>query len=55
MGQPRPLFSLILLLSNTNFTEKTVGVIGIRTQIIIVEGEHDDHLNTTTARQLTMF
>ena len=42
-------FCLFLLFSNTNFTEKTVGFSEIRTQIIIVECEHADHLTTTTA------
>ena len=49
MGQPRPLFCLFSLFSNTNFTEKTVGVNGIRTRIVGIEGEHTDHLTTTTA------
>ena len=34
--------------SHTNFTEKTVGVSGIRTRIVGVESEHADHLTTTT-------
>ena len=45
MGQPRPLF---FIFSNTNLTEKTVGISGIRTRIVGVEGEHADHLTTTT-------
>ena len=49
MGQPRPLFCLFSFFSNTNFTEKTVGVSRIRTQIVGVEGEYADHLTTTTA------
>ena len=40
-------FSLFL---NAKFTEKTVGFSGIRTQIVAVEGEHADHLTTTTAQ-----
>ena len=35
-------------------TEKTVDVIGIRNQIVGLEGEHADHLTTTTA-QLYVF
>ena len=50
MGQPRPLLRLFSFFSNTNFTEKTVDVCGIRTQIVGVEGEHADHLTTTTAK-----
>ena len=49
-GQPRPLFCLFSFLTNTNFTEKTVGVSRIRTQIVEVEGKHADHLTTTTAQ-----
>ena len=33
-----------------NFTEKTVGVCGIRTRIVRVEGEHADHLTTTVIK-----
>ena len=40
-------FCLFLFFSNTNFTEKTVGVSWIRTRIVGVEGEHADHLTTT--------
>ena len=49
MGQRRPLFVYFLFFSNTNFTEKTVGFCGLQTQIIRVEGEHADHLTSTTA------
>ena len=42
-------FCLSLLHSNTNFTVKTVGVSGIRTRIVGVEGEYANHLTTTTA------
>ena len=38
------LFLFFSFFSNTNFTEKTVGFSGIRE-----EGEHADHLTTTTA------
>ena len=50
MGQPRPIFCSLLFFTNSNYTENTVGVSGIRTRIIGVEGEHaDHHLSTTTA------
>ena len=55
MGQPRPLFCLFLIFSNTKFTEKTAGIRGIRTWIIGVEGEHADHLTTTTALNNDIF
>ena len=42
-------FCLFSLFSNTNFTDKTPGVIGIRTEIVGIEGKHADHLTTTTA------
>ena len=42
----RPHFCLFSFFSNTNFTEKNVGLSGIRTRI--VEGKHADHLTTTT-------
>ena len=38
---------LFLVFSSTNFTENTLGFIRIQTRI--VEGEHADHLTTTTA------
>ena len=37
------LFFLFLFFLNTNFTDKTVGFIGIRTRIDGEEGEHADH------------
>ena len=49
MGQPRPLFCLFSFFSNTHFTEKTVGFCWIRTRFVGVEGNHADHLTTTTA------
>ena len=49
MGHARPLFCLFSFFSNTNFTEKMVGVSRIRTRIVRVEGEYADHLTTTTA------
>ena len=44
------LFCLFSFFSNTNITEKTVGISRIRTQIARVEGEHADHLTTATAK-----
>ena len=38
-------FCLFSFFSNTNFTEKTVGFSGTRTQIARIEGEHADHYN----------
>ena len=46
-GPTRPLFCFFLFFSNTNL-EKTVVLSGIRTWIVRVEGEHADHLTTTT-------
>ena len=43
MGQPRPRFVYFRSFSNTNFTEKTVKVSGIQTQIVWVECERADH------------
>ena len=42
-------FCLFSFFSNTNFTEKTVDFSGIQTWIVGGEGEHTDHLTTTTA------
>ena len=52
MGQLRYLFCLFSSLSNRNVTHKTVGVIGIQTQIVGEKGKHDDHLTTTTAHEV---
>ena len=50
LNGPTPAtFCLFLFFSSTNFTEKTVCFSGIQTQIVGVEGEHADHLTTTTA------
>ena len=54
MGQPRPLF-VFLFFSNTNFTEKTVDVSGIRTRIVGLEGKHADHLTTTKTQAIKLF
>ena len=44
------LFLFILILFNTQFyRKKNVGISGIRTWIVGVEGKHTDHLTTTTA------
>ena len=42
-------FCLFSFFSNTKFTEKTVGVSGIQSWIVGEEGEHADHLTTTSA------
>ena len=34
---------------NTNFTEKTVDVSGIRTRFVGVEGEHANHTTTSSS------
>ena len=46
LGQPRPLFVLF----KYNFAEK---MFGIWTWIVRLEGEHPDHLTTTTAQGFT--
>ena len=49
MGRSRPLF-VYFRSFQTIYRIKTVGFSGIRTRIVGVEGEHADHLNTTTAQ-----
>ena len=49
MGHPRPLF-VYFRSFQTIYRIKTVDFSGIRTRIVGVEGEHADHLNTTTAQ-----
>ena len=44
LGIPRPLYCLFSFFSNTKFTEKTVGVSGVQTRIVGVEGEHVNDL-----------
>ena len=44
-------FCLFSFLSNTDFTEKTVGVSRIRTRIVVVEGKHTDNVTTTLLMQ----
>ena len=46
------LFLFICVLFKQKFNRKTVGVSGIRTRIIGVEGEKADHLTTTTAKSM---
>ena len=48
MGQPRPLFVYFRSFQQ-QFYRKIVDHSGIRTRIVGVEGEHADHLTTTTA------
>ena len=47
MVQPWPHFMFIFALLKHNFTEKSVGVSGIRTRIAGEDDEHADHLTTT--------
>ena len=54
MGQPRPLFVLFSFFSIT-ILQKIVDLSGIRTRIVGVEGQHVDHLTTTTAHVPYMF
>ena len=49
---PASFFWFISYFSNANFTVKTVGVSGIRTRIVRIEGNHADHLTNTTAQML---
>ena len=53
MGQPRPLL-FIFVLFNHKFYRKTEGFSTIQTRIA-GEGEHADHLTTTTASREMMF
>ena len=55
MGQPWPLFCLFPFFFKHNLYRITVGVSGIRTRIVGVEGEHADHLTTTTARASNVY
>ena len=49
MGKPRPR-CVYFLSFQSQILQKTVGISEIRTQIVRVEGEHADHLTTTTAQ-----
>ena len=51
-ANPGLFFVYFCSFSNTIFTEKIVDFSGIRTQIFVLEGEHADHLTTTTALAL---
>ena len=48
------LFLFIFVLFKHNIKEKTLGFSRIRTRIVGVEGEHADHLTTTTANLLLL-
>ena len=51
LSVPNPAsFLFIFVIFKHNITDKTVGFSGIQTRIIRVEGEHADHLTTTTAQ-----
>ena len=50
-GPPRPLFVYFSSFRTQILQKNNVGVSGIRTRIVRVEGEHPDHLTTTTAHQ----
>ena len=54
-AKPGLFFVFFCSFLNTNFTGKTVDVSGIRTRIVGVEGEHTDHLTTTTALRESVF
>ena len=41
---------LFSVFSNANLTEKTVGISGIQTRLVGVEGEHSNHLSTRKAQ-----
>ena len=51
MGQPRPLFVYFRSFQE-QFYRKIVDLSGIWTRIVGVEGEHADHLTTTTAQNV---
>ena len=55
MGQPRSLFVYFRSFQTQILQKKTVGVSRIRTRIVRVEGEHADHLTTTTTHFLLCF
>ena len=48
MGQSRPIF-VYFRSFQIQFYRNNLDLSGIRTQIVRVEGEHTDHLTTTTA------
>ena len=49
MDQPRPLFVYFHSFETQFFIEKIGNVSWIRIRIVRVEGEHSEHLTTTTA------
>ena len=55
VGQPRPLLCYLRSFPAQYFTEKTVSFSGIQTRIIGAEGEHADHLITTTVRSRSYY
>ena len=55
MDQPRPRFVYFRSFQTQILQEKTVSVSRIRTWIVGVDGEHADHLTTTTAILLTTY
>ena len=56
LNGPTPAsFLFIFVLFQHNLYRKTVIVSGIRTLIVVVEGEHADHLTTTTAHKFWVF
>ena len=55
LNEPSPAtFLFIFVLFNHKFYRKNVGVSGNRTRIVGAEGEHADHLTTTTAKSVHM-
>ena len=52
MGQPRPVFVYFRSFQTKILQKKALGFSGIRTRIVGVEGEHADHLTTTTAQNI---
>ena len=49
LNGPTPVsFCSCSIFSNTNFIEKTVGIGGIQTHVVGLEGKRADYLNTTT-------
>ena len=54
LNGPTQTFFYFLLFKHKFLQKKTVGFSGIRTRIVRVEGEHSDHLTTTTAHAQTI-
>ena len=55
MDHSRPLFALSSFFPSPLYTIKIVDFSGIQTRIIGVDGEHADHLTTTTGLQISSF